>query len=381
MKHYTHLQGSSSGFRHVGRLDIPGGGQVTVENGFAYIGHLMAPHGTSIVDVRDPASPRVVSQIAVPEGIHSHKVRVHGDIMLVNNERYRTNESVPVGLRVYDISDRTSPREIAFFECAGEGVHRFDFDGQYAYISAEMPGFRGNIVVIIDMRSPDQPQEIGRWWLPGQNESVGEVANWEGRRHRCHHPLRLGNRLYTSYWHAGFVIIDIDDMTNPKTVSHVDWSPPYVCPTHTALAVPHLIKGRKWMIVTDEDIEDRLAPEPNGWFWMVDITDETNPIPVSTWNIPKETLFDPNEWFGAHQPQEQLYEDNLVAVAWFSGGLRLIDINDPYNPNEVAHFVPEAGPGETMIHSNDVFADGTGRYYLLDRFNGLDILEYDKEST
>lgn len=376
MKRYTGLQGTSHNFRRVGHLDIPGGGQVTVSDGYAYVGHLKAPHGTSIIDVSDPSRPRVTAEIPMVEGLHSHKVRVHDSIMLVNNERYRTTEQPEVGLRIYNVADRSKPREIAFFECAGTGVHRFDFDGTYAYISAEMPGFRGNIVVILDMHRPEKPEEVGRWWLPGQWIDGGEQPTWEGTRHRCHHPLRFGNRLYTSYWHAGFMILDIDDMSNPTMLSHVDWSPPYACPTHTALAVPHDIKGRRWMIVTDEDIEDRLAPEPNGWFWMVDITDETNPVPVSTWSVPKDALFDPNEWFGAHQPQEQIYEDNLVAVTWFSGGLRLLDISDPYRPREVAWFVPTAGPGETMIHSNDVYADGNGLYYLIDRFNGLDILEY-----
>ena len=37
------------GLRQAGFYDCPGGGQVVVENDIAYIGHMRAPHGTSVV--------------------------------------------------------------------------------------------------------------------------------------------------------------------------------------------------------------------------------------------------------------------------------------------------------------------------------------------
>lgn len=73
--------------RLLGHLDIPGGGQVVVQGGYVYIDHLKAPLGTSIVDVSDPQASAPVSNTEVPQGTHSHKVRVRGDIMMVNVER------------------------------------------------------------------------------------------------------------------------------------------------------------------------------------------------------------------------------------------------------------------------------------------------------
>ena len=46
--------------RKIARLDIAGGGQIVVEGGYAYVGHMKPPMGTSIIDVRDPAKPVVV---------------------------------------------------------------------------------------------------------------------------------------------------------------------------------------------------------------------------------------------------------------------------------------------------------------------------------
>src|SRR5262249_11769239 len=87
------------------------------------------------------------------EFIHT-KCRVSGDVMLVNYERYQTKKEPQAGLKVFDISDKTKPREIAFFKTAGKGVHRFTFDGRYAYLSPTFEGYVGNIVMIVDLKDP-----------------------------------------------------------------------------------------------------------------------------------------------------------------------------------------------------------------------------------
>lgn len=367
----------SKGFEQIGRLDLPGGGQVTVEGNYAFVGHMGPPNGTSIIDVSDPRHPRVVTTLQVPPHTHSHKVRVQGNVMLVNYEQFgRLDPEFRGGMKVFDVSNKAKPVEIAFFQCDGGGMHRFAYDGDYAYISPQVHGWFGNIMMIVDMRDPRKPQEVSRWWMPGQWIAGGEKPTWQGARHRCHHPLRLGNRLYTSYWHGGFVILDIDDITKPKKVSGLDWSPPYPCPTHTALPIPHEIRGRKFMVVTDEEVSDRLAPTPNAFLWVVDITDETNPVPVSTFRVPHDKPFDKECWFGAHQPQEQV-EGNVLFVTWFGGGLRAVDISDPYAPREIGHHMPTPGGGGKIVQSNDVFYDRrTGLIYIIDRLNGLEIVSF-----
>ena len=105
--------GISKNINQIGRTDLPGGGSIVVENGYAYVGHIDPPHGTSILDVHDAKHPKLIAQLEVPEGIHSHKVRVSGDIMLINYERYKTKKEPDAGLKIFDISDRSKPREIA----------------------------------------------------------------------------------------------------------------------------------------------------------------------------------------------------------------------------------------------------------------------------
>jgi len=364
----------SDKIKQIGRMDLPGGGSIVVEDGYAYVGHIDPPLGTSIIDVRDPKHPSVVAQLEVPEGIHSHKVRVSGDVMLVNYERFKTNKEPQGGLKVFDISDKTKPREIAFFKAAAKGVHRFTFDGRYAYFSPVMEGYVGNIVMILDLKDPSQPEEVGRWWMPGQWTGGGETPTWKGTDHRCHHPIRRGDLLYVSYWHGGFVILDISDMSQPKMISHLDWSPPYPCPTHTTLPMTENIMGRDIMIVTDEEVREKLTPKPNAFLWVVDITEETRPIPISTFMVPWDGDSYPGNRFGAHQPAEQVY-NNTLYVTWFAGGLRALDFSNPYSPKEVGTYIPKPGKGQKAVQSNDVFHGEDGLLFLMDRLDGLEILE------
>ena len=75
-----------------------------------------------------------------------------------------------------------------------------------------------------------------------------------------------------------------------------------------------------------------------------------------------------------HQPCEKV-TGTEIPFAWFAHGLRLIDIKNPHNPREVAHFIPDVPAGTDGISSNDVTIDARGLIYLLDRRRGLTIVE------
>jgi len=367
---------SAVGLREVAYVDCPGGGQVVVADRVAYVAHMRAPHGTTLIDVGDPAAPRRLATLEVPSGTHSHKVRVAGGLMLVNREAQPADQPVPgvaVGLGIYDVSNPARPREIAFWRSGGAGVHRFTFDGRYAYISPEMEGYVGNIVMILDLADPGRPREVGRWWMPGQWVAGGETPSWTGRQHRCHHPIRLGDRLYVSYWHGGFVILDIEDLGAPRLVSGLDWSPPFATPTHTALPVPFALRGRRVLLVSDEDVA-KLAPSPPSFLWLVDITDERRPVPVASFQVAGVDGSAQPDFTGCHQPCEDV-TGTEIPVAWFAYGLRVVDIENPHAPREVAHFLPPVPEGQTRVGSNDVCVDDRGLLYLIDRGRGLHILE------
>ncbi|MFK8033025.1 MAG: LVIVD repeat-containing protein [Hyphomicrobiales bacterium] len=358
-------------------IDCAGGGQVWVEGTTLYIGHMRNPSGTTIVDVADPRKPKILTRIDVPNGWHSHKVRVANDLMIVNHEKLgQGGPELGGGLAIYDVSNPAEAKMISKWRTGGRGVHRYDFDGRYAYISPTVDGYIGNIVMILDLQDPVNPTEVGRWWIPGQWEAGGEEYPWHNWvMPRCHHPIRRGDRLYVSYWHHGFFVLDISDMSKPKAISAVNTSPVYPHPTHTCLPMAQPIAGRDIMVVADEDVA-KLHPAAPAFTWIYDITVETMPTPIATWQVeglhgdgaPQEPMM------GCHQPSERP-AGTIIPFAWFAQGLRLVDIADPYNPREVGHYTPDAPAGSALPSSNDVTIDDRGLIYLVDRVNGVDIIE------
>jgi len=382
----------------IAHLDIEGGGMIDVRDGIACIGHMAPPYATSILDVSDPGRPRILSRLKTRANTHSHKARICGNIMITNSEQYSDStlgyvfntllgRGEEVGLGVYDISDPSNPAEIAFMKAGGmslnnipAGVHRFEFDCErkLAYISATADGYRGNIVMIIDMSDPRNPREIGRWWLTGQWEAGGERPTWKRNECHVHHPNRLNDRLYVPLWFGGFAIVDISNISSPKTLSYLN--PEHSSPIHTTLPVGHDIMGRRWLVVFDEDITDECE-NPAASMWLVDISDEGKPDIVSSFQVAEGGTYSrcdgkKGKRFGAHQPHEFVGEDNLVYAAWFSAGLQIIDISNPYEPKQVGYYVPEPVSGYDFPQGNDVFVDDKGLIYLIDRNNGLDILRF-----
>jgi hypothetical protein len=401
------------------------------------VGHITNPQGlgTSIIDVSDPKAPRIVSQIPVGDGTsHAHKARVVGDLMITNMEQNMTaigrkadelpkprvslkNElgrvpthaelaaklgvdasEIPAveamektpysqgGFKIWDIKDRTHPKLITHHKTHGRGVHRFDMDANYAYISTEMPGYIGNILVIYDLKQPSQPEEISRWWIPGQHIAGGEKPTWSGRQHRLHHTVRVGNRLFAGCWHGGVRVVDVQDITKPQTIGAYNYHPPFPEPSHTFMGLTKKINGRDIAVAIDEEDHAHSAAEmaqrrgrPHGALWTFDITDVADIKPLAMFEVSE--LDSP--WsrtapgrFGAHQFQEHMKGgDTLIYCAWFSGGLRIVDIANPSAPDEIGWYIPQPCGKNTSPQTNDVDVDDRGLIYIVDRYLGFDILQ------
>jgi hypothetical protein len=422
--------------RRVGHLDLPGAGQVNINGRYAYVGHIPNKDdlGTSIVDIADPANPRVVATVNVGDlASHSHKVRVSGDVMVVNHERNMTPvgrraEQMPGvrralreslgreptraelaqrlniteanvveveaaekqpyrsgGFRIYDIADRTKPKLIHHQLTGGNGVHRFDMDERYAYISTEMDGFLGAMLVIYDMRNPAKLEEVSRWWLPGQHIAAGEKPTWSGKRHRLHHALRFGDEMFASCWHGGIRIVDVSDIAKPKTVAYYNYHPPFPEPTHTVMPVPVKIGGKRIALSIDEEDQAQSANEEearrgrlHAGICVFDVTDYADVKPLSLFEVSElDSPFarTPSARFGAHQFNERM-TGTLVHAVWFGGGLRILDVADPLAPREVGSFIPDPVGGRAAPQSNDVMLDDRGLIYIVDRHVGFDVLEF-----
>jgi hypothetical protein len=354
---------------------------------YVYVAHLgTSPMALTIVDAAEPTDPRVIRQMPHPPNTHAHKVQIAGDILIQNQERPYFDKtiaaSVPneAGIRVYSISNPAEPREIGYMRTPGKGVHRMWFtDGKYAHVGAMMPGIRERAYLIIDLSDPSNPKQAGLWWIPGTKEGEETPPEWRpfpGEHFYVHGVIPHGNRSYAALVDAGMAILDISDVAAPKTISRLDWSPPYGGYAHTTLPLP----GRKLVVAVDESVKYDCQ-EGEKRVWLIDIREEKNPVIISTCPVPQGDFCKRGLRFGPHNVHENrpgsFQSENLIFVTYYNAGLRIFDIRNQYRPEEVGFFIPPPPEGQKAPMFNDLYVDSDGLIYVTDRIGGgLYILEY-----
>lgn len=367
-----------------------GGSLVEIRNGYAYVGAVGGnagkTHGFTVHDVRDPSKPRKVAEFKAPPGIQMHKLRIVGDdILYVNSEALSgdAGKGARGGFYIFDISKPEAIRQVGFYDMPGAGPHRFGVDNErkLAFLPNDAEGWNQRVIWTLDIADPLKPEIVSIFGLPHQRQDGGGPLghNPTPAETTCTlhgPPLVRGNRMYCAFWGGGVAVIDCTDFANMKVIGHLNWSPPFVGSTHTACP----IGDRPYLVVTDEARASR-----NYWdsqfMWIVDIRDEKNPIPVSTWFPDRDTYFHREGRFGAHNIVEKIAADgpwkDVVFITYFNAGLRAVDVSDVLRPKEIGHFVPERGEGQREIQSNDIGTDENGLLYVIDRWDGgMHIVEY-----
>ena len=404
------------GFKLLGHCDFGGMGkgdvmQIILHGDYLLCGHIgLSRAGVSVVDVSNSSKPRLVNQISAPPNTHNTKLQISGDLMIVNNEQWDVGEEGAhrAGIDVYDLSNLPELKHVSIFPVGGKWCHRMWFiDGKYAFLPGDDDEYLDQFLRIVDLQDPTKPEEVGRWWVPGmKNEEErdwyhmtnhrknkkGEYINTQGmpqgthpKRVALHTPYAVGNRVYNAWWDSGLIILDIDDISNPKFISHLDLPDHESASTHSILTLPE----RDLLVVVDEfisyDCEDMTKR-----IRVVDISDEKNPKVISMLPVPEGDYVDHGGRFGPHNLHENRpgsrIETNLVFQCYFNAGLRVFDIKDPYNPSEVGHYVP-ATPNRApvriwddfhvvQVQVDDVYLAQDGRVFISERLGaGVWILE------
>jgi len=359
--------------------------------------HESAPTNVTAVDVTDPRKPRVVTQTDLPHArMRSNSLDLVGDLLVV---AYQTSAPglTPAGFEIFDVSDPAKPRTVGFFDASGpasRGVHHLWFvDGAYVHMSAGAPDFTprnprdDQCYRIVDVRNPSRPEEVGRWWLPGTREGDPEpppprhpVFDSGFRAHNTNVYPRRPDRAYIGYLDGGAVVLDIADMSRPRLVCRWDYHPPFPGFTHTVLP----LFDRGLLVVSDESIVDGARDWPK-LVWIVDVREETNPVPIATCPMPPLAEYAGRGGrFGAHNLHENrpgptaFVSEELVIGTLFNGGVRVWSLADPFRPEEVAYYVPPPPRKSPVgaIQLNDVLVDERGVVYAVDRLvGGLYVLE------
>ena len=357
-----------------------------------YMANESGPTCFSVIDVTDPRDPTVLKTVDVPgPNTRCNNLDASGNLLVVANQTSEANQS-PAGVQIFDISDRTNPTPVGYFDTHGQFSRGAHFvwlaDGRYMHVSTGMPDFQprrpgldDQIYVIVDLKDPAHPTEVGRWWYPGTAASDPEPLPTPNR---LDSGCRLHNadvfpsqpdRAYLGYIDCGIVVLDISDKAHPTVVSKLDDSPPEPGFTHTVLP----LHGGRTLAVTHEAVEDFCADFPK----LITFVDARNPAAlrrIAAAPLPANVadLCERGGRFGAHNvhenyPDELAFRsDDLLIGSFFNGGVRIYDIRDPARPREVAYEVPPPPADATVgsIQFNDVYVDDRGVIFAGDRFSG-----------
>jgi len=401
-----------------------------------YIAHERAPTFLSIVDVSEPHNPRMVGQLTNEDAVdaieawlrgkgekslqerplpfdvnfRSNSLALVGNTLLVaiQNALGRsgmTQGRVPAGLTIYDVTQPETPRLLSFFDTSGPaspGTHFVWYvDGQFAHISTGASDFTpahpvdNQFYVIVDVRDPSSPTEVGRWWLPGQRvgdeQKLERVPGSAVNAFRLHNALVMPerpDRAYLGYIDGGVVILDIADKAHPRVVGRCSWYPPFTGFSHTVLP----LFERGLAVVSEESTQDFAADFPK-LIWLLDIHNESNPVTIGTAPLPENVneLCSRGGWFGAHNIHENIplptsaILRNTIVGSFFNGGVRVYRFRDPLRPGapptleETGFFIPPppAGSAKGVVQINDVYVDEQKLIYAVDRYTGgLYILQF-----
>jgi len=420
---HNDLNGNGDGGEGLAIQQFPDGRRVL------YLAHEGQKTCLSIVDVTHPENPVMINQLPSPApGItRCNSLGLSGSVLAVANQTLKQGQKM-AGMWILDVSDfariqkakTLQDLQLSFVDYSGpnsRGVHCLWFvDGEFAHVTTGTADFDptnkndDQFYLIVDLRDPRHPHEVGRWWYPGTRKGDACLPECLPARnprfdsgYRPHqievwpdHP----DRAYMAYIEGGVFVMDISGLADvkagraktftPKVIGQAKFGPPYTGFSHTFQPM----FNRGYALVSDEDTQENCKDSPK-LVWLMDIRAEKNPMVIGTapYHANDGELCTRGGRFGAHNLHPNFPSStskrllNTTVASWFNGGVRIFRLapgatgvpDAPPHIEEIGFYIPAApskNPAGTS-QMNHAIVDENGLIYANDRFTGgLYILRY-----
>ncbi len=269
--------------------------------------------GFRMVQVSDPSSPVVVGAFDAHDETGPNITQTSGLWVLDTTYAFLSYQ----GLTILDISNPSYPVCVA--NDTSMSVADIDLSPPYAYTVG------GQSFQILDISDPTNPQKIGAYSTTDSNESFVSVDV-------------QGTYAYVGTYNHGLRILDISDPTSPSEVGEYTPSSPYPIDFVD-------VKVRGNYVYIAHRFESKIR--------VVDVSDPTSPVEVST------------VYLGA-TPNELFLTDTYLYAAGTNGGIYIVDLSDPGNPQLVTNFDQTAA---WAIH-------GSGQFlYVSNAYDGISVVD------
>ena len=326
------------------------------------------------------------------------------------------------GHEIWNVADPSKPVLVSKPSWNLKDTHKsfWECDTGIAYLVSGVDGWRSRrMTEVFDLSDPAKPVKIRDFGLVGQEPGTSGTVPTD--LHGMISTGPQGNRIYFGYGtnKGGVVqIVDREKLINgPKEptpenlrspiVRQIDLLP--ISGAHTTvplLGVPVAEfakdkdgKVRDFIMIVNEQILNECL-EPRQMVYFMDVTIELRPMVVSNFNVPEASgnFCGRGGRFGSHSANEStapVFHKKVAFFTWFNGGVRAVDIRDPYQPKEIGYFIPSITEAtdkrcikvdgkdrcKTAIQSNNLETDDRGYVYVVDRANtGMHVLELTGEA-
>jgi hypothetical protein len=370
------VPGTSKGFQLVGHTDLGNRGMnspVAVAGRCAYVGDrttaVRPGGGIAVVDVKDPRRPRQVGVIPPKQGVTQRELRADAGLGVL----YVLAFSNTIGsganggfnqLQVFDIkADCRTPKLLSAYDFGVRTPHEFfvwkdpkNPGRVLAYVTTTL--FAPDITVV-DLTDPTAPELLTTYDTGVDQLDNAQAAAESGSGYA--HSIAVsddGTRAYLGTWDYGTYVADTSRVADPDGV-------PVILPlglqkldyganVHGTVPLP----GRPFAVMVQEDYANAGTGCPFGHLRMGDFTDPAAPVLAGEYKLPEndcERSMRANATFTAHN---QTTFPSLALLTWYAGGLRAVDVSDPYRPVEAGAFVPKATKDAPSLRDTRLFFTG-----------------------
>src|SRR5947209_2960033 len=358
-------------------------------------------NGTSIVDVTDPKQPKYVAHIpgepraagATGESGGAQMARVCDGSQLPRADKSKVYLLRTYGgsaHEVWDVTDPAKPSRVTVVVSGLKDTHKswWECDTGIAYLVGGDPAWRTpRMTKIYDLSDPAHPVFIRDFGLPGQQPgaTVNPVPT------DLHGPISMPklNRVYFGYGTGRYGVVQIVDrkklLEGPKEPTDANLRYPVIgqldlpidAGAHTVFPLLHMnlpefgkqniqevvtntaagthdrsegfppptTQGMRDFIVAVGETTANECNEPRQMVRVIDATFENKMLGVSSWTVPEANgnFCSRGGRFGTHSSNENMtpiYYGRVLFVAFFNAGVRALDVRDPFNPKEIAYFIP-----------------------------------------
>ena len=284
--------------------------------------------GTSYFwDVTNPSNIKKIDSVQVDaRTVNDVKVSADGKICIISREGASNRKN---GIIIIDVSNPYDVKIISeYTKNLTGGVHNLFIYENHVYALSNSERY-----YIINIEDPKNPYEVGMFEIGKEGQSIHDVWIEDGI-------------AYSSNWRDGVYLVDVGNGivggSPEKPVAFGNYTYDSGA-NHAAFPFKSKSTGKFYAVMGDEIFPNGVNAnglnETAGFLHFVDFTDLNNPKEVARYELP------------GHGSHNYWIEDEILYVAMYSGGVRIVDISgdllgDLYKQGrEIGYILPSSPNG------------------------------------